>query len=238
MTCEQNDLMPVSAQLTPIIAFYLHRVLQRYIDCPLLLHKRKFHIRAYVLAVSALRVYMSRDCLALCSGTRYSRNNTSNLFSHITNTAYQDLDPNFREDKCILLWDEHDIPPILIKGKVCEKVSDAVGRVNKVIDDMSAIIGELFRVYENELGVFSPIDGCFEHYGLDFVVDENWNVYLLEVNPGPDFKQTGSRLQSAIENLMGSTVDIVFCERDGSQSSLPFDLGNMMLCYESDGVNR
>jgi tubulin--tyrosine ligase len=180
-------------------------------------------------------VYLSRDCLALCSGTRYRKNDTANLFAHITNTAYQDKDPNFQEDKCVLLWDDKDIPPILVKDKVCRDLTKASQQIQKVMDDMVAITAELFRAYQSEFGVFYPIDGCFEHYGLDFMVDDQWQVYLLEVNPGPDFKQTGSRLQSAIENLMGSTIDIVFHDKLSPRASMPtVALGNMQLCYERD----
>ena len=33
------------------------------------------------------------------------------------------------------------------------------------------------------------------------MVDENFDVHLLEVNPGPDFKQTGGRLRNVIVQL-------------------------------------
>jgi hypothetical protein len=33
-------------------------------------------------------------------------------------------------------------------------------------------------------------------------------VYLLEVNPGPDFKQTGGRLRGVIEGLIEGMMDI------------------------------
>jgi len=75
-----------------------------------------------------------------------------------------------------------------------------------VLNDMGDIVAELFRAYETEFGVFSPIDGCFEHYGLDFVIDvscDRWETKLLEVNPGPDFKQTGQRLESG-KHIFGS----------------------------------
>jgi hypothetical protein len=38
-------------------------------------------------------------------------------------------------------------------------------------------------------------------YGLDFMVDDDLRVHFLEVNPGPDFKQTGGRLQGLIAKL-------------------------------------
>ena len=52
------------------------------------------------------------------------------------------------------------------------------------------------------------MDGCFELYGLDFMVGEDGSVSLLEVNPGPDFKQTGGRLKRVIEELWEQTFQI------------------------------
>ncbi|CAN0494183.1 unnamed protein product, partial [Laminaria digitata] len=43
--------------------------------------------------------------------------------------------------------------------------------------------------FRGEFTVFSPLPGCFEHFGLDFMVNEDFHVWLLEANPGPDFKQ-------------------------------------------------
>jgi hypothetical protein len=183
-------------------------VLQRYIANPLLLSHRKFHIRSYVLAVSDLSVYLYKDCLALCSGSRYNKDDTTNMCAHITNTAFQSSDPEFREQDCVLLWNEETIGPILIRESIFGDLTSAKQHVRCVFEQMCTIIEDLFRAYENEMGVFSPIEGCFEHYGLDFIVDEQWKVYLLEVNPGPDFKQTGGNLKSVIEKLMSSTIDV------------------------------
>ena len=187
-----------------------YRVLQRYVANPLLLRKRKFHIRAYVVAVGALRVYFYRNCLALCAGKRYSNNNHyTDLSAHITNTAFQiEADTNFQEKLFVLQWDEDVIAPILIRDGTFGTSELAKGAIQATIRKMELITGELFSAYKGEFGVFAPINGCFEHYGLDFLVDDEWNVFLLEVNPGPDFKQTGNKLESVIENLMGCTVDV------------------------------
>ena len=210
------------------------RVLQRYIDPPLLLGGRKFHIRAYVLAVGALQVYMCRECLALCAGSPYyydnddnennnnndnhkeeNRNKTTahhnpNLWAHVTNTSYQALDPHFQSNKCILSWTVDDIVPLLSSSLSCSNLID------HVLEQMQNIIGELFRAYGNEFGVFSPLPDCFEHYGFDFIVSHceygrtTTKVYLLEVNPGPDFTQTGIHLSGIVERFLSATIDIVF----------------------------
>ena len=206
-------------------------VLQRYIDPPLLLGKRKFHIRAYVVAVSALRVYFYRDCLALCCGRRYRRFDTSNKFAHLTNTAYQDKDLDFNEENCVRLWSDDDAAEILVKDGTCPTLEDARKRVKEVVDQMERITGELFRAYTNEFGVFAPIEGCFEQYGFDFMVGKDWKVSLLEVNPGPDFKQTGSRLSRVIENLMCDTIDAALLGDCVDAESGETNVGKLALVY-------
>lgn len=53
------------------------------------------------------------------------------------------------------------------------------------------------------------MSNCFELFGLDFMVDESLGVHLLEVNPGPDFKQTGDSLREVIVQLFDQTCSLV-----------------------------
>eukprot|EP00978_Attheya_sp_CCMP212_P043873 scaffold293832_cov58-Attheya_sp.AAC.2 len=204
-------------------------VLQRYITPPLLLRKRKFHIRAYVAAVSAIQVYLYDKCLALCSGSKYDSLDTTNALAHITNTAYQSIDPNFDEDSCVLEWNK-DVPSVLVKDKTCKNLKQAQAKVQYVTDQMRIITGEVFHAYKNEFGVFAPIEGCFEQFGLDFVVDADWNVYLLEINPGPDFKQSGDRLSPIIQSFMGACIDVALLGKESGDQQEDGDL--LTLVYE------
>ncbi len=81
------------------------------------------------------------------------------------------------------------------------------------VDNISAqvrrITGELFAAFENEYSIFCPMSNCFELFGLDFMVDDELQVFLLEVNPGPDFKQTGTRLRSVIVSLWEQVFRVV-----------------------------
>lgn len=68
-------------------------------------------------------------------------------------------------------------------------------------EEIHRITADVFGAYENEYSIFCPMSNCFEVYGLDFMVDDDLRVHFLEVNPGPDFKQTGGRLQGLIARL-------------------------------------
>uniref|UniRef100_M4BXS8 Tubulin-tyrosine ligase n=1 Tax=Hyaloperonospora arabidopsidis (strain Emoy2) TaxID=559515 RepID=M4BXS8_HYAAE len=178
-------------------------VVQEYMERPLLLRGRKFHIRAYVLAVGGLKVFVYQHCLVLSALEQYSKNDTDNNYSHITNTFQQQSHPDYVESECVMLLD--DIEEILAK----QGVVDTAATKTKILADVGRITAEAFDAFKGEFSVFQPLPNCFEVYGVDFMVDEDFNVWLLEFNPGPDFKQTGDRLHFVIRDLMADTLRIV-----------------------------
>jgi hypothetical protein len=52
------------------------------------------------------------------------------------------------------------------------------------------------------------LPNCFELFGFDFLVDDDFNVHLIEANAFPDFKQTGQRLNNLISVLFEQTVAV------------------------------
>ncbi|OQR85444.1 hypothetical protein THRCLA_10692, partial [Thraustotheca clavata] len=181
-------------------------VVQSYVERPLLLKKRKFHVRVYVVAVSSLQVYVYQNVLLLTSLDPYNPSDTDNKLSHITNTFQQQDHPNFVEADCVLLLE--DMESILSNDRNIP-LSEAKSIISKMMKDIGVITGEVFDAYKGEFSVFQPLPNCFEVYGVDFLIDEDFQVWLLEVNPGPDFKQTGKRLQPVIQTLVNGMVSIV-----------------------------
>jgi hypothetical protein len=53
---------------------------------------------------------------------------------------------------------------------------------NQILEDIHHITSELFAAFENEYTVFNPMQNCFEIFGLDFLIDESYQVSLLEVS--------------------------------------------------------
>lgn len=181
-------------------------VIQRYIEKPMLVLKagHKFHLRVYILCVDALKVFVFEKILLLVAAHDYD-DYDMDIYRHLTNTARSAEDISFEEAKFVQLLD--DLPSICSSSSATKGGGEAcnVGRIKAAIKD---IVAELFAAFEAEYTVFAPMKGCFEVYGLDFMVTEDGAVSLLEVNPGPDFKQTGGRLKRVIEELWEQTFRI------------------------------
>ena len=113
----------------------------------------------------------------------------SDLYKHLTNTVKSVEDENFNVEEGVRLLD--DLKFNFMHGETsnkkynnCDEVT-AQDIVNKIRSEIHVVTEELFTSFENEYTIFAPMSNCFEIYGLDFMIDNNLQLYLLEVNPGP-----------------------------------------------------
>ena len=215
-----------------------HFVAQPYIDPPLLMSPphpsagRKFHIRTYVLAVGALKVYVYKPMLALFAGKPYappsSEETAPDLSAHLTNTCLQTGE---REGSVHAFW---SLPSSL--PDLQTQTSDWREDVFKQICDAT---GQVFEAAARSMSIhFQPLPNAFELFGLDFMVDAEGMTWLMEVNAFPDFAQTGGELQDLVKDLMEDVVDVAIKplfgveeegkrsdSRDGLVQVLDIDLG-------------
>lgn len=191
-----------------------HFVAQPYINPPLLLpgDGRKFHIRTYVACVGSLDVYVYKPMLALFAGKPYvaptytSRTQSSpssssttednidiDLEAHLTNTCLQ---RSVADNTVQPFWDL-PLPPFPSTDE--KKKEDPK---EHIFDQICEITGEVFEAAARTMRMhFRPLPNAFEIFGLDFLVDANGHVYLLEVNAFPDFRQTGDELKGLVAGL-------------------------------------
>ncbi len=202
-----------------------HFVVQEYLTNPLLLkayNNRKFHIRCYVLCSGALKVYVYKRMLALFAANPYnkaaiddleSQFNNLNLNEHLTNTCLQG-------DKAIFnnsVSEFAKLEGLSYEGK------------EKILNQIYDIVKELYCAGLNvDRFNFQPLSNALEFYGLDFLVDENHNVTLLEVNAYPDFKQTGKDLKSLVYELIDGTVNKVVSPFFGQETKSDEFLENLV----------
>lgn len=190
-----------------------HFIVQPYIDNPLLLNSyndRKFHLRVYVVAVGALKVFVFREMLALFSAKPYKSPDTYDneaevdLSEQLTNTCFQD--ESTRESSVYRFWDLQD------------DGLDATEK-EKIFGQICEVTGEVFEAAAREQMVhFQAIPNAFEVFGVDFLLDVHKNAWLLELNAYPDFKQTGKGLQEqVVGKLFDGVIDVAVAPFFGAQ---------------------
>lgn len=145
-------------------------VIQRYIDRPLLVNQRKFHVRAYVLAVNNIQVYLYRDMLALFAMKDYTLDNLSDTLIHLTNTCIQTDHDDFNEQDTVRLFWELD------------QCGVAKQDLENVFGKMQAVLKDVFDACVSEMTTFQALPNAFELFGVDFMIDQDLNVYFLETN--------------------------------------------------------
>ncbi|ODV86530.1 hypothetical protein CANARDRAFT_196499 [[Candida] arabinofermentans NRRL YB-2248] len=172
-----------------------HFIIQDYISNPLLLkdyESRKFHIRTYVLCVGNLKTYVYQRMLMLFSEHPYVDADSSDLDmkGHLTNTCLQE-----DTDKPIVIE--------FAKSSMSDVEKDTIlNQINEIVKELYTAAIKVDKIN------FQPLSNSFEIFGLDFIVDCDLNVSLLEVNSYPDFKQTGEGLK----NLIFELFDGVSCK--------------------------
>ncbi|EZF32102.1 5'/3'-nucleotidase SurE [Trichophyton interdigitale MR816] len=190
-----------------------HFVVQPYVLRPLLLPSaanRKFHIRVYVLAVGSLKVYVYREMLALFADKSYvlpwekgetDEDELSYLTRHLTNTCLQSdsTGQDAAPENVQRFWKLDD-----------KSASVETGWKDRVYDQICAVTGEVFEAAARGMMVhFQPLPNAFEIFGVDYLVDETGNAWLLELNAFPDFRQTGDELKcEVIGKLFDEVVEI------------------------------
>lgn len=175
-------------------------VVQEYLTRPLLLKSlqdRKFHIRAYVLCIGSLKVFLHKNLLVLSSTQPYEPPSfeQDQLPKHLTNTCYQNASQpdNPTVEAVHHFWDLRD------EGL----------RVDDIWRQLKTVTGELFEAATAQPVNFQTLPNAFEIFGVDYLVLDNHQVVLLEVNAYPDFAQTGENLRYLIEQVTEDMVELV-----------------------------
>lgn len=225
-----------------------HFIAQPYIHPPLLLKPlssastgtatedfgalRKFHVRTYVLAVGALKVYVYKPMLALFaarpytppSASTFSGNLDEAMRAHLTNTCLQNT--NERDGSVALFWSlPDDIPPQPPAASNTSPIPVHASAQWKddIFKQICATTSEVFEAAARSMSIhFQPLPNAFELFGLDFMVsveeDGTLRAWLLEVNAFPDFRQTGDELKDLVEGLFEGVVNVAIAPFFGLES--------------------
>jgi len=183
-------------------------LIQKYIENPLLYNGRKFDVRVWVLVTHKLEVYVFKEGHLKTSSSKYDINNINKQI-HLTNYSVQKYCDNFSKfeegnevpfkDFQLYLDNEYGKEIINVKKDIFKKI--------KKLIEISC------RSVQNKINLNSR-NYCFEIFGYDFMIDANFNIFLLEVNTNPGLEESSSWIKVIVprmlDDAMRLTIDELF----------------------------
>ncbi|XP_044092187.1 inactive polyglycylase TTLL10 [Neovison vison] len=181
------------------------RVVQRYIQNPLLLSGKKFDVRSYLL-IACAAPYM------VFFGHGYARltlslydPHSSDLRGHLTNQFMQKKSPLYVLLKEDTVWSMDQL-----NRHINDKFSKTKGLPRDWVfttftKRMQQIMAHCFQAVKSKLHCKL---GYFDLIGCDFLIDENFKVWLLEMNSNPALHTNCEVLKEVIPGVVMETLDL------------------------------
>ena len=200
-------------------------IIQKYIEKPFLYNGRKFDIRIWVLISHKMDVYIFKEGHLKASSVNYNINN-NNSFIHLTNYSLQKYNENFSKYET---GNE-------ISFKIFQQYLNTLGE-GKVFNFRELIFPKFKNIIELTTKSSKNLINqknkkyCFEIFGYDFMMDEDKNIFLIEINTNPGLEISSEIISilvpRMIEDSLRITVDELFdteyseewTEKDGSYIS-------------------
>eukprot|EP00759_Apiculatamorpha_spiralis_P049779 PhF_6_TR44464/c0_g1_i2/m.68446/K06047/TTL; tubulin---tyrosine ligase len=192
-------------------------VVQRYIDRPFLIHGRKFDIRSWVL-VTASRdpvIYLYQHGVLRTSSSQYDPSNLQDVFSHITNHCVQQRAPMYSSfEPGNEMWYEEFERYLATAAPDRSLEKNVLRPMRKIIIDTMKPILRTVNLNGNN-GCLCP---AFQLFGFDFMIDQDWKLWLLEINGSPAIAQL--LVEQMIKDLVSIAIDPLFPPPTAWQESI------------------
>ena len=181
-------------------------IIQKYLDNPLLYKKRKFDIRCFALLDSNLNLYYCKEGHLKGSSELYNVEK-SNKFIHITNYSFQKKTSSFERYEF-----GNEISYTTFKQFLKEE-GFPPDKFNSMIEDMKFLIKISFKSVRKKIYKIKDVL-CFELFGYDFIIDNEFKPWILEINNNPGLGISSPVIQKIIPRMIDDafrlTIDKVF----------------------------
>ena len=183
-------------------------IIQKYIEKPLLYKGRKCDMRVWVLVTHNMKVYFFKEGhLKTCSISFDI--DSKNAFSHITNYSFQKYNEFFQKyekgnevpfhDFQKFIDEEYPEKNYKLKTNLYSQIKEIVSISMKSVKDQ---LTKTCNSYQ------------FEIFGYDFMLDENFNLFLIEVNTNPGLEESSPWIQIIVPRMLDDslrlTIDQLF----------------------------
>ncbi|KAM4785541.1 tubulin tyrosine ligase 3-like [Cyanocitta cristata] len=204
-----EEVLELSRSCTAPAARVCEWVVQKYVEQPLTIFNTKFDIRQWFVVTDwkPLTVWFYRDCyLRFCSQPFSLR--CLEPARHLCNVSIQKRyktsqpDPRVPLDK---IWSNKQFQAYLARlGR-----ADAWHRV--MVPGMKAAILNALRCTQDQVGSHK---GSFELFGADFLIGEDCQPWLLEINSCPTMSPSSAVTRRLCANVQRDTLRLVLDRKD------------------------
>ena len=181
-------------------------IIQKYIERPLLINKRKFDIRVWVLINQDMEVYFFKEGYLRTSATPYKLDNCKDPMVHLTNNAIQKNSNCYGRFEDGNQLDFQQFQEYIDQNHASKKISVK----NDIVEDIKLIIVKSIDSVKRKLDP-KKRNSCFELFGYDFMIDHDFTTWLIEVNTNPCLEESSQLLKvllpRMIEDMLKLTVD-------------------------------
>ena len=182
-------------------------VIQKYIEKPFLINKRKFDIRLYCLVTSIngyLQAYFYNEGYIRTACKEYNPKVLDNKYIHLTNDAVQKKSKDYGRFEFANKLSYSEFQRYL--NNLRPKVS--VNFYEEVVEKMKKMVKDTILAVFKKLDFRKRAHG-FEIFGYDFLLDEQLKPWLIEVNTNPCLELSSGLLASIIPAMLENAFRIV-----------------------------
>ena len=183
-------------------------LIQKYIENPLLYKGRKCDMRIWVLLTHQKKVYLFKEGHLKTCSVEYDIN-SKDAFTHITNYSFQKHNNNFQKFE-----KGNEVPFYEFQKFIDEKYPEKNYKLNRdLMKQIKDIISVSMRCGKNRINKYNR-NFQFEIFGYDFMLDNDFNAFLIEINTNPGLEISSPWIQIVVPRMLDDalrlTVDKVF----------------------------
>ena len=184
-------------------------IIQKYIERPLLYKGRKCDMRIWVLLSHEMKVYVFKEGHLKTCSENFDLNNKNDAYVHLTNYSYQKHCLNFQKFEVGNEVSFHDFQKELnltFPEKEINVYKDIMPKVKEIINLTMNSVKHSIDPNNRQF--------CFEIFGYDFMLDDELNMFLIEINANPGIEESSPWIKVIVPRMLDDalrlTVDKVF----------------------------
>jgi hypothetical protein len=172
-------------------------VIQKYIEAPLLIYKRKFDIRVWMLLTHEGKGYFFKEGYLRMSSYEYTTD-INNKEIHLTNNAIQKNTQKYGQLEDGNQLSFNDFQKYIDENYPESKISVR----DQLYPKMKEFVNLTLQCSRKKL---NPSDKkyCFEIFGYDFMIDSDFQLCLIEINTNPCLEESSRLLKALIQRMLG-----------------------------------